>query len=586
MHTDNLHLREIVVFLAAVVLIVPLLHRLRTSPVIGFLLVGLIIGPFGLGRLVADFPWLSVVVIEDVSSIKMLAELGIVFLMFMIGLSLSLDRLIALRRLVFGLGTAQVLVSALAIGLIAMQFGNDVTASIVIGAALALSSTAIVMQLLIENRRLGSATGNVGFSVLLFQDLAVVPILFLVGVLGTQGQGNVAFDLALAVGKAFLVIGIIIALGRVVLRPIFDLVGATKSREMFMAALLLVAIGTAAATSEAGLSLALGAFLAGLLLAETEYRHQIEVDIGPFKGLLLGVFFVSVGMTLDLKLVIDNPWWLLVSVVGLFTLKAIILFGLAKLFAIATPVAFEAAILLGQSGEFAFLVLSQALSRNLIDPSVAQFILITTTISMFLTPGAAWLARRGAATFEEGTASTTSALMPGTDASALSGHVIVAGYGRVGQMLGELLEEQKIVHVALDLDVGIVSGFRRAGVAVYFGDATHADILKRVGVERASALVVTMDDPTAAERVVWAVRRLLPDLPIMARARDRRHAKRLITLGASEVVPETIEASLDLSEVVFAKVGLSAEVAHRIVADRRQREREDLVRDEAASSNS
>lgn len=576
MHTSALNLHEVIVFLAAAGLVVPIMLRFSISPVLGFLAVGLAIGPYGLGRLVPFAPWLSAIVIDDIEGVRALAELGIVFLLFMIGLELTLDRLVAMRRLVFGLGGAQVLISGAVIGVIAYYFENSLPASIVIGACLALSSTAIVMQLLIERRRLGTPVGQTSFSILLFQDLAVVPILFLVGVLGEKAGGSVGLAFAIALLKAIAVIAAIFVAGRLVIRPMFRMVGQTHSRELFMAALLLVVIGTSLATESAGLSLALGAFLAGLLLAETEYRHQIEVDIEPFKGLLMGLFFVSVGMSLDLATVLNEPFWLPISVVGLFAVKTFITFLLARAFGIATPVALESALLLGQGGEFAFVVISLALGLSLLPQDDAQFFLVVTILSMLATPFIANVARKAAGAMTR--QSRAGALgLPDAEVSQLTRHVVIAGYGRVGELLSKVLEGQKIGHVGLDLDAATVTRHNRASRAVFFGDASNPEILRRVGIENASAFVVTMDSAAAASRVVKSVHEAWPNLPIIARARDTDHAAKLLEAGATAVVPETVEASLDLAEVVMDRLGIGIETAHRIVAEVRERERSALT---------
>ncbi|MCG8543188.1 MAG: monovalent cation:proton antiporter-2 (CPA2) family protein, partial [Alphaproteobacteria bacterium] len=318
MHLETLDLHNVIVFLVAAGVVVPLIKRLRISPVLGFLVVGIVIGPNGLGRFVDTLPWLGYMVVTDLDGVRALAELGVVFLLFMIGLELSVDRLWAMRRLVFGLGGAQVVVSGVVIALIAAAYGNDLPMATVIGAAFALSSTAIVMQLLSEHRRLGTATGRTSFSILLFQDLAVLPILFLVAAFTAQKSGSVALTFLWAIGQALLAVAVIFVLGRLVIRPLFRFIGSGASHEMFLALVLLVIVGTALATHEAGLSMALGAFLAGLLFAETEYRHEIEVDIEPFKGLLLGLFFISVGMAIDVTQAAANPVWLVTAVLGLF----------------------------------------------------------------------------------------------------------------------------------------------------------------------------------------------------------------------------------------------------------------------------
>ncbi|MEO0500431.1 MAG: cation:proton antiporter [Pseudomonadota bacterium] len=352
------YLRETFVFLAAAGLIIPAVRKIGVSPVLGFLFAGLLIGPHGLALLTDRLPALDYIVIADVEGVRTIAELGIVFLLFMIGLELSTRQLWNMRRLVFGLGAAQVGLSAVAIGAIAYLSGNDLLSSTIYGLCLALSSTALVMHILTEKGVLGTPAGRSSFGVLLFQDLAVVPILFLVTVAGKEGEGSLAAAAGLAIGEAALVIAAILIVGGIIVRPILKFVGGTGGRDVFMAAILLMVLATAALTARAGLSMALGAFLAGLLFAGTAYRHQVASDIEPFKGLLLGVFFMSVGMSLDIFAVWDVLGLVLLSVVGLLLLKAAILFGLARLFRLPTPVAAETAVTLSQGGEFAFVVIA------------------------------------------------------------------------------------------------------------------------------------------------------------------------------------------------------------------------------------
>ena len=571
MHIEALSLREVIVFLVAAGVVVPLVHRLRISPVLGFLAVGLVIGPHGLARFADTLPWLDQVVIADLDGVRALAELGVVFLLFMIGLELSLDRLWAMRRLVFGLGAAQVVVSSAAIAAIAAGFGNPWPVATILGAGFALSSTAIVMQVMAENRRLGSATGQTGFSILLFQDLAVLPILFLVVAFSSQGDGSMALALASALGQALVAVALILAVGRLVLRPLFRFIGSTASREMFLALVLLVIIGTAVATRTVGLSMALGAFLAGLLFAETEYRHAIGVDIEPFNGLLLGLFFVSVGMSIDLAQVGARPFWLLASVAGLFLVKGPIVFALSRVFGQPNSVALELSLLLGQGGEFAFVVIGLGAGLGLVPGATAQFMLIVAGMTMIVTPPLAQLARRLARRVEN-LESRRGQPRAGPPAD-LSGHVIVVGYGRVGQLLGSVLAAQDLVHVALDLDAQVVARSRAGGGSTFYGDASRPELLQRFGAERAAALVVTMDNPDAAERVVESARRRWPALAIYARARDLAHANRLIRHGASHVVLETTEASLQLSELVLTGAGVPDQAARHMVEARRQLER-------------
>jgi CPA2 family monovalent cation:H+ antiporter-2 len=423
------------------------------------------------------------------------------------------------------------------------------------------------MQLLAENRRLGTAAGRTSFSILLFQDLAVLPILFLVGAFGDQGEGSVVLAFAWAIGEAIIAVAIILALGRLVIRPLFRFIGSDASRETFLAFVLLVIIGTALATDEAGLSMALGAFLAGLLLAETEYRYEIEVDIDPFKGLLLGVFFASVGMGIDVTLIGQQPFWLIASAVGLFLLKSPIIYLLTRLFGQPRSVALESSLLLGQGGEFGFLVVGMALTLGLMPGDTAQFMLIVTGLTMIVTPLVAQAARWLASAVEAWEVGRGQG--DGDVAADLSGHVIVAGYGRVGQMIGSILDDQELPHVGLDTDAQLVGGFRKEGSCVFYGDASRPDMLRKFGADTAAALVVTMDSPRAAEQVASTARRYWPELTIYARARDRDHANRLIAKGANHVIPETMEASLQLGEMVLTGAGVPEKAARRIIDIRR-----------------
>lgn len=556
------YLREAIVFLVAAGVVVPLLHRLRISPVLGYLIVGGLVGPFGLGLWASAHPPLATIVITDLDGVQALAELGVLFLLFTIGLELSLDRLWAMRRLVFGLGSLQVLVTGGIIGAIAWQFGNSVPASIVLGACLALSSTAIVMQILLQSRRLATPLGRTSFSILLMQDLAVVPILFVVGVLGAKVEGHVGIELALALGKAVLTIGAIYLVGRLVLRPVLRLVAQARSPEMFMAAVLLAVVGIATITGLAGLSMPLGAFLAGLLLAETEFRHEIEVDIEPFKGLMLGLFFMSVGMGIDWRVVADEPVWIAIAVVGLFALKSTITAALCVAFGVPRPVALETGLLLGQGGEFAFIVVGLAMSLALLPADVGQYMLIVTGLTMLVTPLVAAAAARLAANLarRETTVAHAGDL---AEVATIDGHVVIAGFGRVGRLVATTLRAEAIPFLALDNDPLTVARERAADHPVFFGDASRLEMLVRAHVERAGAVVVTLDDPASAERIVGAVHAAWPAIPIYARARDAAHAARLTAAGASVAVPLATEASLQLAGRVLVGLGVGEEATRR-----------------------
>lgn len=569
------YFRELVVFLVAAGIVVPVFHRLRVSPVLGFLLAGLAIGPYGLARFADLLPALQYVTIGDIDGVRLIAEFGVMFLLFTIGLELSLDRLWQLRRLVFGLGLSQVLLSATAIAAIAMMFGNALPAAIVLGSCLALSSTAMVMQLLQETRRGATPLGRASFAILLLQDLAVVPILLLVGFVAAAQQGsgdNSGIWLQLGetlLGAAVALIGIVL-FGRYLLAPLYRMVGAAKSPELFMALTLLVVIAMAAVTGIAGLSMALGAFLAGLLLSESEYRHAVEVSIEPFKGLLLGLFFLSVGMGIDLRVAIENAGWLLLSVIGLFAIKGSIIAMLALLFGRGRIVALEMALLLGQGGEFAFVVLGMAERLGLIELQISQFMLLVVSLSMALTPLTALIARRIARRAEHNDAERAHGLAE--DAGALEGHVLICGFGRVGQSVARLLDAERIPWAALDHDSATVARERGAGQPVHYGDASRSEFLERLNAAQAQAVVVTLDDPVAAGRLVAALHRGWPQLPVLARARDAAHAEHLRKLGASEVVAEAEEASLQLGGLALQRTGLPEE-AVRLRLDRSRSQR-------------
>jgi len=577
-HAGIPFLREAVIFLVASGIVVPVFHHLRASPVLGYLIAGVLVGPYGLGLFADDLGWLSHVVISNVEGVKPLAKLGVIFLMFSIGLELSVERLWSMRHLVFGLGTLQVTISALVIGVIAWGWGHSVQVAVILGLCLALSSTAIVMQLLMEWRRLGTPLGRSSFSILLFQDIAVVPILFLLGVVGVRSwdtSSGIWLALGLAIAQSAIVIGAIALAGRVVLRPLFRFVTHAEGREMFVAAILLVVIGAAAITGAAGLSLELGAFLAGVLLAGTEYNHEIEIDIEPFKGLLLGLFFMTVGMGIDYRVIAAEVLWVTASVVGLFMVKSIVTGGLCLLFKLPRHVSIEAGLLLGQAGEFAFVVVGLAMSFDLMPRDTGQFMMIVAGLSMLVTPLVSAIGRRLGALVED--EDETKRHEHGlTVADEMVGHVIIAGFGRVGQTLGRILSRQGVPFLVIDMNAGAIGVHRRKGLPVSYGDASRIDMLKRTRAGVASAMVVTVDDWPAAQRMVRNARRQWPDLPIFARARDPRHGRQLMALGANAVVPEALEGSLHLATLMLAGIGMPEEASLEVVAKERQAAVEEL----------
>jgi len=558
-------LREMVIFLAVAAVLVPLFHRLRVSPVLGFLLAGVLIGPHGLGALAGDFGWLRYVTYDDPRSVRTIAELGVVFLLFVIGLEMSFERLWAMRRLVLGLGAAQVGVTGLVIGLIAWAWGNGAVAATIIGASFALSSTAVVMEELIARAEFPTRAGRAAFSVLLFQDLSVVPLLILVPTLAGTAAGESAGSLALGALAALAAGAGVYLLGRLALRPLFRLAAAAPAPEFFVAITLLTAIGAAAVTAWAGLSLALGAFLAGLLLAETEFRHQIQVDIAPVKGLLMGLFFISVGMSIDLGAVADLAPQVAASVLGLIALKSGILTALGRAFGLAPPVALHVGLLLGQGGEFALVALGMAMELALMPADIGQFMLLVIALSMMLTPGLAALGRAAAGALERRAPPPVPG--PGDGAGAdVSDHVIVAGFGRVGRAVAALLAAERVPYLALDLDPMLVAQHRARGEPVFYGDGRRAEVLRQVGAGRAAAIVLTLDREQAAEQALHQIRRRWPELPVYARARDRAHASTLEAAGASRTVPEMVEASLQMGVVVLSDLGIPPEAVNARIA--------------------
>jgi CPA2 family monovalent cation:H+ antiporter-2 len=571
--------KDLVLFLATAGIVAPLFKRLKLNPILGFLIAGVILGPFGLGSLVHVLPWLDYVTVDNPDEIAQLAEFGVVFLLFMIGLELSWERLRLMRKLVFGLGALQLIGCSLALGVVAWLLGQGAVAALTIGAALTLSSTAIAVPVLVERKRLHSEGGRAIFSVLLFQDLAVAPILITLAILG-RGDGG-AFHLRdlLALGPAVIGLGVIVLFGRLALRPMMRSVARAKSEEMFMAACLLVIIGAGLVASLSGLSMALGAFVAGILLAETEYRHEVEVKIEPFKGLLLSLFFVSLGIRLDLSLLIAHPGLVLGVALGLVAVKTAMVMGLGRVMGLSNRAAIEAALTLAAGGEFAFVILDNAMGAQVVSSQIGQAVLVAATLTMFLIPLLSGiggrLAKRAAAPVSEAPEGLES---PGGEGA---GRVLVVGYGRVGRLVGEMLDRHDLPWIAIDRDPGFVQQGRRNGHRVYFGDASRVELLERCGLDQARAVVVTMDSPEAAEAVVATARGHRPDLAIVVRARDARHAARLYELGATDAVPETIEASLQLSEAVLVDVGVPMGLVIASIHERRDEYRKRLNRPDA-----
>jgi CPA2 family monovalent cation:H+ antiporter-2 len=550
--------KEPLLFLATASVIVPLFRRLHLSPVLGFLIGGVILGPYGLGRFASSAAWVSAFAITNPESVASVAEFGVVFLLFMIGLELSWERLQRMRRLIFGLGAAQVIVCTSVLAAVASWIGMAPRNAIILGAALSLSSTAIAIPVLAERRRLNTGAGRTAFSILLFQDLMVAPLLFTVSILGgphpqQSAAEPIVAELFWTIAPAFAALASLLLLGRLILRPLFHLVAAARSTELFMAACLFVVVATSVGSAAAGLSMALGAFVAGLLLAETEFRRAIEVTMEPFQGLLLGLFFVSIGTGLDLSQVAAAPGVILAFVVGVIAVKAAIIYALARLFRLGSRSAGEVALVLAPGGEFAFVMIGAAIVGKVVPASIGSEVMVVVTLSMFALP---LLGLIGAKLGPRHTPdeAALAALAPEADVGA--GRVIIVGYGRVGHLVGEMLSRHDIAFVAIDDDPKLVARERQAGAYVYWGNAARAEFLQRCGIGQAAALVVTINAPRAAEEIVALARAARPDLTIVARARDAHHATVLYSLGVTDAIPETIEASLQLSEAVLVDVGV------------------------------
>ena len=548
--------REPLLFFATAGIVVPLFRRLRISPVIGFLAAGVMLGPYALGLVAKTHPWLAWFAIQDVDHVAEIGEIGVAFLLFMIGLELSWERLVRMRRLVFGLGAWQVVAStAILSALVRATMDFGISQSVLVGAALAMSSTAIVIPVLAEARRLNRAVGRTTFAVLLFQDLMVAPLLFLVSLLGRRGSDAGWLDLLAGWAPALLALGGLVLAGRLLLRPLFHLVAAARSTELFMATSLFVVVGTGVASAAAGLSMGLGAFIAGLLLAETEYRREIEVTIEPFKGLLLGLFFVSTGAGLDIGRLFAHLGPILQTAFALVIIKAAIFYVLARAFRLGPPLAGEAALLLAPGGEFAFLMITAAVVAKVLPAEPAADLMISVTLTMLTIPVLGWVgARLGPARRQSVIDAEYPELQPAMDVAAE--RVLIVGYGRVGALVGDMLTRHDIPFVAVDGSANLVRDAREKGIDIYFGNATRPELLQKCGIARAKALVVTMDAPLAVEDVVRNAREQRPDLTIVARARDAAHATHLYELGVSDAIPETIEASLQLAEAVLVDIGV------------------------------
>lgn len=537
---------DALVILGAAGIVIPVFNRFRITPVIGFILVGLLVGPFGMGRHVFDMPWLHYVTITDPDGLEIFAEFGIILLLFSIGLELSFARLWEMRRMVFGLGSLELIVIAASLTFILAAIGQSFSGAMALGLALALSSTALVLKITETTTPVGKAA----LAMLLFEDIALVPIIFLLGALGPHAGSGVD-NLLNTLLWGTVVVGGLLIFGRYLLPPLFAQAARTKSPELFLAASLLVVIVASLATAAAGLSPIVGALVAGLLIAETEYHSEVEQITEPFKGLALGVFLITIGMSIDLAVVWENLGSILIATVAVIVLKAVVTGVMLRIMGARRGTATEAGILMSSPSETTLIVLTAAGTAQLIQPGTAQFWQIVTALGLTVTPLLA-MAGKVMAKRVDGVETPHRPADDGTRPRTL-----IVGFGRVGHLVADMLTRHGRPYLAIDSDADLVAHGRRLGYSVAFGNAGRGDALLRLGASESAAVILTMDEPVTAQRIVRKLRLQFPDLPILARARDADHAAQLYRAGASYAVPETLESSLQLSEAALVETGVA-----------------------------
>jgi glutathione-regulated potassium-efflux system ancillary protein KefC/glutathione-regulated potassium-efflux system protein KefB len=532
-------LAQVAVFLAATVFAIPLFRMLRLGSVLGYLAAGIIIGPWGLR------------IIQDTAGVMHLAEFGVVLLLFVIGLELQPSRLRAMRKSVFGLGVLQVLSTSIIFALVAHALGLSTSAAVIAGFALSLSSTPLVLQLLAERQQLNTHQGRSSFAILLFQDIAVMPMLAILPLLGTMGGQQDLTGTLLIAAKGLAVLALLVFGGRYVLRPVLRMVAQTKLSEAFTAAALLVVVGTALLFDFVGLSMALGAFVAGLLLAESEFRHELEADIEPFKGLLLGLFFMSVGMSANLGLLLTKPTLIAALVFGLLTVKFIVLWVMARATGHSAEASRGMAFALPQAGEFGFVLFSLGVTYGVMDQSLADTLVVVVTLSMIASPLLMMLQTFIEPMFIKGVHREFDTI------ETTDSRVIIAGFGRFGQIVGRVLRMRRIRFTALEASVAQVDFVRRFGNKVYYGDASRLELLEAAGAAHAEVFVLAIDDIDASVRTAELVRRHFPHLKVLARARNRQHALRLMDLDVRYIIRETYLSSLNMAQHALESLSMS-----------------------------
>jgi len=547
---DSSHLSQIVILLSAAVMIVASFRVIRLSPVLGYLAAGTLIGPYGLK------------LIQNVETTTGIAEFGVIFLLFLIGLELSFERLRSMRKHVFGFGGAQFILSAGLFAAFFVGFGGGQEAAIIIGGGLALSSTAIVLQVIDEQGEKASQVGRLALAVLILQDLAVIPLLVLVTLFNDNSK-DMATALTEATIKAGLCLTFIFSAGHLFLRPFFRFIASLENTELFSATTMFVVLGVAYLTSYFGLSPALGAFMAGLLIAETEFKPQVEADILPYKGLFLGLFFMTVGMSLNLHMLLDRFMSIVGLTVALMAAKSLIIMALCRVFGFTLSSAIHVGLLLSQGGEFAFVLFSLAGNTGMLDGPLTQILLVVVTMSMALTPLIAQIGQRAATALEKMSISRPENILEET--LDLSHHVIISGFGRVGHTVARLLEEEQIPYVAIDMDSFQVAKERRRGIPVYYGDASRLHVLNALGIGRAQAMIITHNDTRVALQTIGVIREVNHDIPIIARAKNIEQVQKLEKAGANLAVAEMFETSLQLAGSLLKHLGVTDHEVTRII---------------------
>ena len=554
------YLVDIIILLLAAVIAVPFFQAARLGAVPGFLIAGIVVGPSGLG------------LIDNIRDIGHLAEIGVVLLLFVIGIELKPSRLWLMRRLVFGLGTLQVVLTGILLAALSYSLLDiPLRAAILVGPALALSSTAFVLQILTERKMLTSYYGRTSIAVLLMQDLAVVPLLALVPLL-TLPELSIGEDIGIALAESLLILGLVVVVGRYLLHPILNRVALSGNPEVFTASAVLIVLGTALITKHAGLSMAMGAFVAGLLISDSFYRHQVLAEIQPFRGLFLGLFFMTMGMSFNISLLVDNPLFSLAMVCTLIGLKVAVLFPLTLFFGLKTRISLAVAMVLAQSGEFALVLFSLAQQSGLLSNDVFQKLLLVVLLSMITTPALAQLAQRLVRKDQQ----------PAVDKSEEQpdeAPIVLAGFGRVGHRIGEILTLAGQPFVALDSDAAIVKQERAKGHPVFYGDARQTEIIKSACAVNAEAIIVTLNDPEATEELLISLRQMYPDINIYARGHCLDDCVKLLQLGATGVVSENFEASVELARKALMSTGFNSEELHSILLNFRERYNEKITQE-------